>query len=173
MAPPRIFFFILKVKSDVYFISLSGKKREILIIYESKMQKLLSATGNLGVHLERISFKCSIVLWKALSSRNWNLTWKLEYLGSERPQTKFSEGGAFLVNWAVAPPGWCHTQFLYKFWKLCVRAFKWYLICGISSMGRWSKQQNCQEHFTAVSFVLSSTVCMYTDGQKERHISPF
>ena len=26
-------------------------------------------------------------------------------LGSERPQTKFSEGGAFLVNWAVAPPG--------------------------------------------------------------------
>ena len=61
VAPPRIFFFILKVKSDVYFISLSGKKREILIIYESKMQKLLSATGNLGVHLERISFKCPTV----------------------------------------------------------------------------------------------------------------
>ena len=102
--------------------------------------------------------KVILPLWKALSPRNWNLGWKLEYLGSERPQTKFSEGGAFLVNWAVAPPGWCHTQFLYKFWKLCVRAFKWYLICGISSMGRWSKQQNCQEHFTAVSFVLSSTV---------------
>ena len=30
---------------------------------------------------------------------------KLEYLGSGRLQTNFSEGGAFLVNWAVAPPG--------------------------------------------------------------------
>ena len=47
--------------------------------------------------------------WKALSSRYWNLEWKLEYLGSERLQTNFSEGGAFLVNWAVVPPGWCHT----------------------------------------------------------------
>ena len=55
------FFFILKVKPDVYFISLSGKKREILIIYESKMQKLLSATASEGVHLERISFKCPTV----------------------------------------------------------------------------------------------------------------
>ena len=25
--------------------------------------------------------------------------------GFERPQIKFSEVGAFLVNWAVAPPG--------------------------------------------------------------------
>ena len=81
---------------------------------------------------------------EALSPRNWNLEWKLEYLGSERPQSKFSEGGAFLVNWAVAPPGWCHTQFLYKFWKLCVRAFKWYIICGTFSNGRffkWAKQK--------------------------------
>ena len=70
-------------------------------------------------------------LLKALSPFYWNLKWKWEYLGSERPQTKFSEGGAFLVNWAVAPPGWCHNQFLYKFWKLCVRAFKWYIICDI------------------------------------------
>ena len=88
--------------------------------------------------------KVILPLWKALSSRNWNLIWKLEYLGSERPQTKFSEGGAFLVNWAVAPPGWCHTQFLYEFWKLCVRAFKWYLICGISPTGRffkWTRQK--------------------------------
>ena len=107
--------------------------------------------------------KYIIPFWKALSSSYWNLEWKLEYLSFERLQTNFSEGGAFLVNWAVAPPGWCHTQFLYKFWKLCVRAFKWYLICGISSMGRWSKQQNCQEHFTAVSFVLSSTVSAVND----------
>ena len=56
------FFFILKVKPDVYFISLSGKKREILIIYESKMQKLLSVTASEGVHLERISFKCPTVV---------------------------------------------------------------------------------------------------------------
>ena len=27
----------------------------------------------------------------------------MEYLGSEWVQTNFSEGGAFLVNWAVAP----------------------------------------------------------------------
>ena len=74
----------------------------------------------------------------------WNLKWKWEYLGSERPQTKFSEGGAFLVNWAVAPPRWCHTQFLYRFWKLRVRAFKWYLICGFFSTGKffkWTKQE--------------------------------
>ena len=79
--------------------------------------------------------KVILPLWKALSPRNWNLAWKLEYLGAQRPQSKFSEGGAFLVNWAVAPPGWCHTQFLYKFWKLCVRAFKWYLISVCTSSG--------------------------------------
>ena len=56
-----------------------------------------------------------ITFWKALRSRYWNLEWKLDYLGSERRETNFSEGGAFLVNWAVAPPGWCHTQFLFKF----------------------------------------------------------
>ena len=60
-APPRMFFFFFKVKPDVYFMSLSGKKREILIIFESKMQKLLSATANEGVHLEKISFKCPTV----------------------------------------------------------------------------------------------------------------
>ena len=49
--------------------------------------------------------KVILPLWKALSSRNWNLERKLEYLDSERLQTNFSEGGAFLVNWAVAPPG--------------------------------------------------------------------
>ena len=61
VAPPIIFFFILKVKPDFFFISLSGKKRENLIIYESKMQKLLSGIANEGVHLERISFKCPTV----------------------------------------------------------------------------------------------------------------
>ena len=84
----------------------------------------------------------NIRLLKALSPFYWNLKWKWEYLGSERPQTKFSEGGAFLVNWAVAPPGWCHTQFLYKFWKLCVRAFKWYLICGFFLLESSSNGQN-------------------------------
>ena len=81
----------------------------------------------------------NIRLLKALSTFYWNLKWKWEYLRFERPQTKFSEGGVFLVNWAVAPPGWCHNQFLYKFWKLCVRAFKWYIICGIFSTGRFFK----------------------------------
>ena len=32
--------------------------------------------------------KVILPLWKALSSKHWNLEWKLEYLGSERPQTK-------------------------------------------------------------------------------------
>ena len=102
--------------------------------------------------------KVILPLWKALSPRNWNLGWKLEYLGSERPQTKFSEGGAFLVNWAVAPPGWCHTQFLYKFWKLCVRAFKWYLICYIFSFGRWLKWTKRETLNLSVPYSFSATV---------------
>ena len=81
----------------------------------------------------------NIRLLKALSPFYWNLKWKWKYLGSERPQTKFSEGGAFLVNLAVAPPGWCHTQFLFKFWKPYIRAFKWYIICVIFCFERWRK----------------------------------
>ena len=80
-----------------------------------------------------------IPFWKALSTSYWNSEWKLEYLGPEKSQSNFSESGAFLVNWAWPAPGWCHTQFLYKFWKLCVRAFKWYIICGTFSTGRWFK----------------------------------
>ena len=47
--------------------------------------------------------KAIIPFWKALSSWYCNLEWKLEYLGFERLQTNFSEGGAFLVNWAWRP----------------------------------------------------------------------
>ena len=101
----------------------------------------------------------NIRLLKALSPFYWNLKWKWEYLGFERPQTKFSEGGAFLVNWAVAPPGWCHNQFLYKFWKLCVRAFKWYIICGIFSTGRFFKWAILLVIQPSVRESKSSTVC--------------
>ena len=80
-----------------------------------------------------------IRLLKALSSGNWNLEWKWEFLGPGKLQTSFSEGGAFLVIWQVAPPGWCHTQVLYKFSKPYIRALKWYTICVILFFGRWSK----------------------------------
>ena len=49
------------------------------------------------------------------------------------------------IFWAeLLYPGWCHTQILYKFWNLCVWAFKWYIICGTFSTGRffkWAKQK--------------------------------
>ena len=53
--------------------------------------------GRQSLKCEKGVQKRSTLLCKSLKNR--------EYLGSERPQTKFSEGGAFLVNWAVAPPG--------------------------------------------------------------------
>ena len=99
-----------------------------------------------------------IRLLKALSPFYWNLKWKWEYLGSEKPQTKFSEGGAFLVNWAWPTPGWCHIQFLYKFWKLCVRAFKWYIICGTFSTGRFFKWARQKTVNLGVRYWFSETV---------------